>query len=273
MLRGLAPHPNLIAYRESFLEDAAGVLFIVMSFAEDGDLHRQVEEMTLAKQYIPEHIILYWFRQILSAVQHFHAQGVMHRDLKSSNIFLCDERRRIRIGDFGISRVLESTAFATSSVGTPAYMSPELMRNERYDYHVDMWALGCVVYELCTLRLPFVARSLLDLVFVIMENEPDWSLWSLGGFSDELQIATKRMLRKEAAQRPTAAELLEEGLFNDTSRAARPPGDDVWQQLACTNGDGCPSGPSNATWESMPPEIHLAWGSNGLQPEAHPPSS
>merc|ERR1740121_3148265 len=122
------------------------MLYIVMSLAEDGDLRRAVLEAQ---------VVLTWVRQTLFGLEHLHSQGVVHRDLKSSNIFLCEGHRRVRIGDFGISRVLESTDFASSCVGTPAYMSPELMRNESYDYHVDMWAAGCVCFELCALHLPF----------------------------------------------------------------------------------------------------------------------
>merc|ERR1719162_1189758 len=132
----------------------------------------------------------------------------------------------IRIGDFGISKVLESTDFAQSCVGTPAYMSPELMRNERYDYHVDMWALGCVCFELCTLRLPFIAKSLLDLVQQVVGTEPEWSHWDRS-YSQDVRSVAKRCLRKDATGRPTAEEALSEPLFQE-GRGALPPGEDVW---------------------------------------------
>merc|ERR1719284_180207 len=143
-----------------------------MTLAEDGDLRRVVTEFQAAQALFPEPVVLSWTRQTLEGLKLLHSQGVVHRDLKSSNIFLCEGRRRIRIGDFGISKVLESTNFASTCVGTPAYMSPELMRNERYDYHVDMWALGCISYELCTLSLPFAAGSLVELACQVMETVP-----------------------------------------------------------------------------------------------------
>eukprot|EP00448_Togula_jolla_P017186 CAMPEP_0170587162 /NCGR_PEP_ID=MMETSP0224-20130122/10137_1 /TAXON_ID=285029 /ORGANISM="Togula jolla, Strain CCCM 725" /LENGTH=430 /DNA_ID=CAMNT_0010910769 /DNA_START=1 /DNA_END=1289 /DNA_ORIENTATION=+ len=230
LLKNLPAHPNLIAYRESFLEDSSdgGILFIVMSLAEDGDLRRVVTDVQAVGSMLPEPVVLCWLRQTLAGLHHLHSQGVVHRDLKSSNIFLSGGRRHLRIGDFGISRVLESTALATSVVGTPAYMSPELMRNERYDFHVDMWALGCVSYELCTLRLPFEARSLLDLVFQVVESEPNWGLWRV--FSEELRRFTERLLSKEPSRRPTATELLKEpsGLFGEGGRAAQEPNETLW---------------------------------------------
>eukprot|EP00418_Pyrodinium_bahamense_P052353 CAMPEP_0179164670 /NCGR_PEP_ID=MMETSP0796-20121207/80840_1 /TAXON_ID=73915 /ORGANISM="Pyrodinium bahamense, Strain pbaha01" /LENGTH=456 /DNA_ID=CAMNT_0020867169 /DNA_START=46 /DNA_END=1414 /DNA_ORIENTATION=+ len=228
LLKGLAAHPNLIAYRESFMEEA-DLLYMVMSLAEDGDLRRVVTESQAAKRMIPEPIVLSWMRQTLSGLEHLHGQGVVHRDLKSSNIFLCEGRRRIRIGDFGISRILESTAFASSCVGTPAYMSPELMRNERYDYHVDMWALGCICFELCTLNLPFTARSLFELACQVMEQSPAWSLWS--GYSEDLQSVAQRLLNKGVAARPTAAELLQEPLFAPGGRGSLEPPAEAWAAL------------------------------------------
>lgn len=227
LLKGLSAHPNLIAYRESFLEEA-GMLFIVMELAEDGDLRCVVVESQAAKRVLPEPVILNWTRQTLSGLRHLHSQGVVHRDLKSSNIFLSTGRRRLRIGDFGISRVLESTNFASSLVGTPAYMSPELMRNERYDFHVDMWAMGCICFELCTLQLPFAARSLVDLACQVMESEPAWALWEGSDFSPELAEVTRRLLRKDVSGRPSAAELLDEPLFAEGGRGARDPPDEAW---------------------------------------------
>lgn len=225
LLKGLSAHPNLIAYRQSFMEEP-GDLYIVMSLADGGDLRCVVTENISANTHIPEPIVFSWIRQTLSGLQHLHGQGVVHRDLKSSNIFLCQGRRRVRIGDFGISRVLDSTAFATSCVGTPAYMSPELMRNERYDQHVDMWALGCICFELCTLRLPFSSGSLVDLACQIMEAEPQWSFWLSP--TEELRAIAQRLLLKDPEGRPTATQLLQEPFFAEGGVGAQEPPAEAW---------------------------------------------
>lgn len=248
LLKGLSAHPNLIAYRQSFMEEP-GNLYIVMSLADGGDLRCVVTECLTQKKSIPELVIHCWVRQTLSGLEHLHGQGVVHRDLKSSNIFLCQGRRRVRIGDFGISRVLDSTAFATSCVGTPAYMSPELMRNERYDYHVDMWALGCICFELRTLRLPFEAPSLVGLACQVLKGDPVWDRW-LG--CPQLFNVAQRLLQKEAEARPTAAQLLNEP-FLAGNGVSEPP-EDVWSSI-CTpmtsldtrlGGDGSSSVESSA---------------------------
>mmetsp|Transcript_75404 Transcript_75404/g.121720 ORF Transcript_75404/g.121720 Transcript_75404/m.121720 type:complete len:458 (-) Transcript_75404:103-1476(-) len=237
LLKGLSAHPNLIAYRESFLEEA-GILFIVMSLAEDGDLRRVVTEAQAVKRVLPEPVVLSWLRQVLLGLEHLHKQGVVHRDLKSSNIFLCGGRRHIRIGDFGISTVLQSTAFASSCVGTPAYMSPELMRNERYDYHVDMWALGCICFELCTLSMPFPASSLLQLAVQVMETEPAWSL--ISGRSEDIQEVNRCLLRKDVAARPTASATLRQPLFAEGGRAALGASEEEWASLAERESENSP---------------------------------
>lgn len=246
LLKGLCAHPNLIAYRQSFMEEP-GDLYIVMSLADGGDLRCVVVESSEAKQYIPEPITFSWIRQTLCGLQHLHGQGVVHRDLKSSNIFLCQGRRQVRIGDFGISRVLDSTAFASSCVGTPAYMSPELMRNERYDYHVDMWALGCIVFELCTLRLPFSGNSIVELACLVMEAEPAWSRWA---GCEELRCVAHRLLSKEADARPTSALLLSEALFAEGGLGARDPPIEAW---ACIRSHPLGYAASSAA-SSMSPE-------------------
>lgn len=229
LLKGLSAHPNLIAYKQSFLEDG-GLLFIVMSLAEDGDLCRVVREAQVAKRMLPETMVLTWLRQTLLGLEHLHQQGVVHRDLKSSNIFLCEGRRRIRIGDFGISTVLQSTAYASSCVGTPAYMSPELMRNERYDFHVDMWALGCICFELCSLDLPFAAASLLQLAMQVMDSEPAWD--KLEGRSEQLIYVNHWLLQKDVKNRPTASRVLEESLFAEGGAADVGPSEEEWLSLS-----------------------------------------
>jgi serine/threonine protein kinase len=84
----------------------------------------------------------------------------LHRDLKSQNIFLT-KSNQVKIGDFGISKVLENTSdFAKTSLGTPYYLSPEICMGQKYDYKSDAWMLGCILYEMCTLKKPFEGDSL-----------------------------------------------------------------------------------------------------------------
>ena len=102
------------------------------------------------------------------ALEYVHGRKTLHRDLKSQNIFLT-ANNTIKLGDFGISKVLENTNDQALTVqGTPYYMSPEVCQSKAYSYTSDVWALGCILYELCTLKHAFSSENLLGLVFKIV---------------------------------------------------------------------------------------------------------
>ena len=90
------------------------------------------------------------------------AQAILHRDLKPENVFL-DEHQNVKLGDFGLSKQISAQSFANTYVGTPYYMSPELASGQQYDIKSDIWALGCIVYELCALSPPFDAANQAEL--------------------------------------------------------------------------------------------------------------
>jgi len=240
-LKGIGSHPNLIAYRDSFmLQAACPRLVIVMSLAEDGDLRGVVRDFQTSQQKIPEPVILSWLHQTFSGLNHIHSHSVMHRDLKTQNIFLSDRRRQLQIGDFGISRMLESISHAESCVGTPAYMAPEIMQNEPYDYHADMWALGCITYELCRLQMPFKTESLLELFMEVTQKEPAWQDWA---YSQTLQDLARRLLSKTALERPSCKELLDLEIFGDCP-------EELWEEVAPgTEAEELRDG--KATWSTM----------------------
>lgn len=122
-----------------------------MEFCECGDLASAIKEKKKAGGTFTEEEILNWFIQICIALEYIHGRKILHRDIKSQNIFLTSNGT-VKLGDFGISKLLESTNEAAMTVvGTPYYMSPEVCENKPYTFKSDVWALGCVLYELCTL--------------------------------------------------------------------------------------------------------------------------
>ena len=117
-----------------------------------GDLSTVVEKRKHANVRLSENEIMHWFVQICLALKHIHSLRILHRDIKASNIFLT-ETNCVKIGDFGISKVLQGTLEAAMTVvGTPYYMSPEVYQNKPYTLKSDVWALGCLLYELCALQ-------------------------------------------------------------------------------------------------------------------------
>lgn len=102
---------------------------------------------------VPEEKIRKWLVEISLGLTYLHSNNVIHRDIKSSNILL-DAQERAKIGDFGTLRLLSHTmSKAATQGGTPEYKSPEMCRGDPYGKEVDIWALGCVVYELCMLEV------------------------------------------------------------------------------------------------------------------------
>jgi len=198
-------HPYIVAYRDSFLIDGANTLVIVMEYCDHGDLRKAIKEKSKAGEHFPEEQIMTWFVQLCLALQYIHSEKVLHRDLKTSNIFLADGGATIKLGDFGISRVLEGTTeAAVTIVGTPYYMSPEVCRSEPYNWKSDIWALGCVLYELCMLKHAFESSSLLGLVYKIVSDhyEPIPSF-----YSPQLNDLIHQLLAKNAEQRPSINEV------------------------------------------------------------------
>ena len=117
--------------------------------------------------------MLIWSSQLSSALVYLHDSKILHRDLKSQNIFLTSPQLAesstsphntiIKLGDFGISRPLETTCdLASTCVGTPAYMAPEVCHRNLYSYPCDMWSLGCVLVEMCSLKPAFQGTGMLS---------------------------------------------------------------------------------------------------------------
>jgi len=162
--------PNVVGYFESFVED--GSLHIAMEYADGGSLQRQWKKAQEAGIHFSEKQILHWCAQIVLALKHVHSMKIMHRDLKLANIMLT-KQNIVKIADFGLARVLGSqTQFANTCCGTPYYLAPEVCLEKPYDQKSDSWALGCILYELCTLKRPFDAKNLPSIVMKICHGDP-----------------------------------------------------------------------------------------------------
>ncbi|BES95101.1 NIMA-related kinase [Nesidiocoris tenuis] len=189
-------HPNIISYLGSF--EADGMLVIEMEYADGGTLSQYISR---AKSPIHELEILSLFKQIVSAIQYMHEHNILHRDLKTANIFLTKDEL-VKIGDFGISKVMNTKSQAHTVLGTPYYISPEMCEGKQYDQKSDMWALGCILYELACREKTFQGSNLPALVNKIMKGsyEPLPTIYSTG-----LKIMVSDLLQKEPAMRPPAS--------------------------------------------------------------------
>ncbi|XP_076813426.1 serine/threonine-protein kinase Nek1-like isoform X2 [Clavelina lepadiformis] len=194
-------HPNIVQYTESFEED--GHLFIVMEYCEGGDLYALINKQKGV--FFSEQQVLSWFVQLCLALKHVHDRKILHRDIKTSNIFLT-KSGSLKLGDFGIARVLNNTMeLARTCIGTPYYLSPEICENKPYNNKSDVWALGCVVYETLTLKHAFEAGNMKNLVLKIIRGSypPVPSRYSY-----DLRSLVSQLFRRNPRERPSINSIL-----------------------------------------------------------------
>ncbi|XP_025107809.1 serine/threonine-protein kinase Nek4-like [Pomacea canaliculata] len=195
-------HPNIVSYKDSF-ESSEGLLYIAMQYCEGGDLYTRLKEQK--GNPLEERQVVEWFVQIAMALQYMHERNILHRDLKTQNIFLT-KSRIIKVGDLGIARVLEnSNDMATTLIGTPYYMSPELFSNKPYNHKSDVWALGCCVYEMTTLKHAFNAKDMNSLVYKILKGRMPPMPRQYGS---ELIALIRSMLHQDPEKRPSVNRIL-----------------------------------------------------------------
>eukprot|EP00668_Euglena_longa_P001869 GGOE01002190.1.p1 GENE.GGOE01002190.1~~GGOE01002190.1.p1 ORF type:complete len:559 (-),score=166.34 GGOE01002190.1:456-2075(-) len=194
-------HPNIVRFFDSF--EVNDTLYIIMEFADGGDLQQQIDlqqdnRAAGQEEPWPEMHIMAWFLQLCLALKYLHDRKVLHRDLKSGNVFLT-RGGIVKLGDFGLATTLANTvANAQTVCGTPYYFSPELCLNEAYNNKSDIWALGCILYEMCTLEHPFEAKNMKLLVKEILNGacNPLPPTYSQG-----MQDLLACMLERDAHQR------------------------------------------------------------------------
>ena len=139
------------------MEDRTSTLCIVMEYADNGDL---LQKITAAKKTskIPEQTCWSYLIQMLHGLQALHDRQIVHRDIKCANVFLTKDGT-VKMGDLNVSKVAKRGLLQTQT-GTPYYASPEVWQDKPYDHKSDIWSLGCVVYEMCSLHLPFRAKDI-----------------------------------------------------------------------------------------------------------------
>lgn len=194
-------HPNIITYHKSFEE--IGNLYIVTDYCDGGDLYTKIRGQK--GTYFEEDQILDWFVQICLAIKHVHDRRILHRDIKTQNIFLTSSGIA-KLGDFGIARVLNTTSeLARTCIGTPYYLSPEICENKPYNNKSDVWSLGCVLYELTTLKHAFEAKNIKNLVFKILRASlpqiPDM-------YSQDLKQLMAQIFVRNPQERPSVNAIL-----------------------------------------------------------------
>ncbi|KAI0021344.1 protein kinase-like domain-containing protein [Xylariomycetidae sp. FL0641] len=223
-------HPNIVGYYHREHLKQSQDLHLYMEYCGKGDLGRIIKDLTRTNRYAEEEFVWIVFSQLVTALYRCHygidppevgknvlslgtktkpktppgAMTILHRDLKPENVFIGDDNS-VKLGDFGLSKMIQSHDFASTYVGTPFYMSPEICAAERYTLKSDIWSLGCVIYELCAREPPFNAKTHFQLVQKIKEGKVA-TLPRV--YSSELMAVIRDCLKVNPDSRPDTAALL-----------------------------------------------------------------
>ena len=206
-------HPCILECVESFIHRDS--VYIVMPHCSGGDLASLLARQRKRGRRLPESIVLDWFAQIVLGVEYLHSHNTLHRDLKSQNVFLRRDhlpgggapgRSRVALGDFGVARELQLDKVAARTfIGTPIFMSPEMFRHAPYGHKADMWALGCILYEMMALVEPFRAKSMEGLARRVQHGAPARLPDQYG---KHIRDVAYDLLSKNPDERPSARELI-----------------------------------------------------------------
>ena len=177
-------HPNVIPVTEYGQDE--GMVYLAMPFIDGETLYDLYRRGGLTPQQAAR-----WMSQVAEALQFAHDQGVIHRDVKPSNVII-DKQGTAHLGDFGLARMVEGSNSLTGSMlmGTPAYMSPEQARGEKLDPRADQYAFGVILYQLFTGRLPFDGETPMQTAMMHLNDAPP----SLRSINAELAPALEKVI-------------------------------------------------------------------------------
>ena len=199
-------HPNIVKQYETINDVKNSKLYIVMEYCDGEDLEKLIFKNKFYKQYLNEELIWNILFQTLRALNYIHNEKkILHRDIKPSNIFI-DKDFNIKLGDFGLSKKFINE-YSNTIIGTPIYMSPELLERKSYNVKTDIWALGCSIYELATFSTPYKAPNMDALLNKIQNGLPQRIDKA---YSDELWNIICKMLTYDYNKRPSSLQLIED---------------------------------------------------------------
>ena len=193
----------VVSYKEAFFDEKDNTLCIIMEFADRGDLYQKIVQHKKSAIFFEESDIWRIFIQLVKGLKSLHDLKILHRDMKSANVFLFSNGSA-KLGDLNVSKVAKR-GLGYTQTGTPYYASPEVWKDKPYDNKSDVWSLGCVLYEMITLRPPFRAQNMEGLFNKVCKGQysriPD-------KFSDDLFQVVQFLLQVNPNSRPSCEQIL-----------------------------------------------------------------
>ena len=194
----------VVNYKEAFLDEKDSTLCLVMEYADRGDLANRIKEQKKKGKYFNERDIWRVFIQLVKGLKALHDLKILHRDIKSSNIFLFSDGTA-KLGDLNVCKILSNNVLGKTQAGTPSYAAPEVWMEKPYGLKSDIWSLGCVLYEIISLHCPFRGENVVELYNKILIGE---FIRIPNRFSDELNWIIEHMINSDVNKRLSCDEIL-----------------------------------------------------------------
>ena len=193
---GRLSHPNIVQIFDAGEEH--DLAYIAMEFIKGHDLTKHIKP----GQLLPMDEVLKYVADAADALDYAHSNNIVHRDIKPANMMLVDATKTIKLMDFGIARISDSSKTKTGMVlGTPSYMSPEQLSGKKVDGRSDIWSLGVTLYQLLTGQLPFQADSMATLMFKIANEAHTPATNARAELPAKLNVIIDRAINKNVEQR------------------------------------------------------------------------
>lgn len=191
-------HDNLVSYYDSFTTDDQKYICIVMELCDKGNLGTYIAN---TEHGLGEDKCIFFTNQLCKGLKYLHDRNIAHRDVKPRNILITGQNNEeiIKLGDFGLVKQMDFPSQNTAYVGSPNYMSPEMITFEEYNKPTDIWGFGCCFYEMAFKKKAFDSHTNEILRGIILKSEPDFTNFP---YCKEMQELCQSMLNKDKTKRP-----------------------------------------------------------------------
>ena len=210
----LSGHPYLVRFRQSFQDSTH--LCIIMDYCEEADLAVQIRKQRQSRQFFPEGTIKRWLCELIAALDYLHCLHLLHRDVKPGNIFMSNGGARL--GDFGLSKQVSAGVTNMNlhtQCGSPLYLAPEVHMGQPYSKSVDMWGLGCTLFEMMMLNFAFRGSTVTEVMRKIVYARHEEIQ---GGWTPNLVKIVHTLLSLKPTDRPTTPQLICDTYFQSATQ-------------------------------------------------------
>lgn len=217
-------HKNIVNLLD--VVETHGQMYLVMEHCEDGDLKKYINNKPMREKSLKLYMI-----QLMEGLQYLHDKNIMHRDLKPHNLLLTNNKKTLKISDFGFAKSMSSEeSMAQTMCGTPYYMAPEIMQNKQYLSKADLWSVGIIMYEMAYGKYPYSnvygPFDLRDKIETIDIEYPTYPDQTSNDLSDDAVDLMNGLLQKDPAMRVSWEEFFTHPWLNPNvitvSRGSRP---------------------------------------------------